>query len=119
VKISFSGHRDKLAKESDLESILKDYPDSVWVHGGAIGFDTQVETFARKHNIKTIVIRPNYEKFGKRAPLIRNDEILELGEILVALYDGRKSGGTFYTITKAKKLGKKVLLIKPLSNFGF
>lgn len=111
--ISFTGHRDKKAKESDLEQVLKDYPDSVWIHGGALGFDTQVELFARRHGIKTVVIRPDYQKFGKRAPLVRNDEIVSKGEKLIALYDGRSSGGTFYTIKRAKELGKEVRVILP------
>lgn len=111
--ISFTGHRNKLAKESDLEQVLKDYPDSIWVHGGAIGFDTQVEQFARKHGIKTVVIRPDYKSYGKLAPLVRNDEIVKLGEKLIALYDGRVGGGTYYTIKRARELDKEVRVIKP------
>lgn len=111
--ISFTGHRDRLTYESDLEAILKDYPDSIWIHGGAIGFDTQVENYAQKHGIKTIVIRPDYERYGKRAPLIRNDEIVNRGDLLVALHDGRIGGGTYYTIQKAKAIQKTVVLLKP------
>lgn len=109
--ISFTGHRDKFCSEGDFDKLLQAYPDSVWIHGGAIGFDTQVENYAKKHGIKTIVIRPDYERYGKRAPLIRNDEIINRGDILVALYDGRIGGGTYYTVKKAKELGKKIILI--------
>lgn len=111
--IAFTGHRDKLANEADLEKVLNDYPNAIWVHGGAIGFDSQVEAFAGRHNIETIVIRPDYQRYGRKAPLIRNDEILEIGEILVALWDGRTSGGTYSTLRKAKALQKKIILIKP------
>lgn len=114
MNISFTGHRDKLAKKSDFEQVLKDFPDSIWIHGGAIGFDTQVEQFARRHGIKTVVIRPDYEKYGKRAPLVRNDEIVKLGEVLIALYDGRQSGGSFYTIKQARELGKEVRIVVPV-----
>jgi hypothetical protein len=37
--IAFTGHRDKLCNEADLEKVLKDYPNAIWVHGGAIGFE--------------------------------------------------------------------------------
>lgn len=39
MKIAFTGHRDKLANEADLEKVLNDYPNAIWVHGGAIGFE--------------------------------------------------------------------------------
>ena len=110
MRIAFSGHRDRLAPISTLEDVCNSYPGAVWVHGGAGGFDTQVETFARSHSIKTEVIRPNYEKFGKAAPLKRNQAILEGSELLVACYDGRTSGGTFYTINLANKTGLPVRL---------
>ena len=111
--ISFTGHRDKFCSESDLEKLLSEYPESVWIHGGAIGFDTQVENYAKKHGIKTIVVRPDYQRYGRRAPLIRNDEIINRGDILVALYDGRIGGGTYYTIQKAKAIQKNIVLFKP------
>ena len=113
MHISFTGHRDKLANNSDLDMIATKYPGAIWVHGGAIGFDTQVENYARSRGIKTIVIRPDYSKFGKRAPLVRNDSIVGLGDVLVALYDGRIGGGTYYTIKKAKEIGKIVLIWNP------
>jgi len=113
--ISFTGHRDKLADKTDLDKILLEFPNSVWVHGGAVGFYRQVEMYAIKHNVKTLIIRPNYEKYGRHAPLIRNEEIIEMGELLVALFDGRQNGGTYFTIKTASKVGKPVRIIKPIN----
>jgi len=104
MRIAFSGHRDRFAPISALEDIRNSYPGAIWVHGGASGFDTQVETFAKTNGIETEVIRPDYKTHGKSAPLIRNHTILRNSELLVACYDGRKSGGTFYTLNLARKM---------------
>jgi hypothetical protein len=113
MKIAFSGHRNKTVDVSQLDKINEDYPYCIWVHGGANGFDTQVEMYARKHNIKTIVIRPDYLKHGKYAPLIRNKKIINMCDLLVACYDGRNCGGTYQTIKYAKTKNTRVLIIKP------
>lgn len=57
------------------------------------------------------------QRYGRKAPLIRNDEIVNIGEVLVALWDGRTSGGTYYTIRKAKNLQKKIILLKDRTDF--
>lgn len=103
--VSFTGHRNKIAAEGELDRIAKKYGGGIWVHGGALGFDSQVQAFAEKHRIPTLIIRPNYDKYpGRVAPMIRNREIAEMGNVLVACYDGREDGGTAYTISKAKEL---------------
>jgi hypothetical protein len=111
MTISFTGHRNKLANPIDLDRIASEYPGDIWIHGGAVGFDRQVEEYASAKGIKTVVIRPDYEKYGRRAPLIRNDKIVGLGDVLVALYDGRIGGGTYYTINKAMEMGKRVIIL--------
>jgi hypothetical protein len=110
--ISFTGHRDKLCADGELARIAKRWPGGIWVHGGAVGFDTQVQRYAENNRIPTLIILPDYEKNkGKQAPIIRNREIAELGNVLVACYDGRKTGGTFFTINFARKLGKHIELV--------
>jgi hypothetical protein len=100
--IAFTGHRDKLAPMNYFDSLPK---DALWVHGGAIGFDGQVEAYAKSHGIKTKIVRPDYNKYiGKIAPLIRNREILNGADLLIACYDGRLYGGTLCTINLAKQL---------------
>lgn len=113
MQIAFTGHRNKQAAIRDIESITYQFPNAVWVHGGAIGFDSQVETFAKNNGINTIVITPDYAKYGKPAPLIRNRQIVDSAEILIACYDGRKSGGTYRTIQYARSKGKKVIIYAP------
>jgi hypothetical protein len=114
--ISFTGHRNKILARETLDMIYNIYGGDTWAHGGAVGFDTQISNFARAHGIKEIVIKPEYTKYSKVAPLIRNRKIVEVGEILIACYDGRKTGGTKYTIEYAKKTGKKVVVFSPGSH---
>ena len=93
--ILFTGHRDRIADIKNLDEILEKYPHSVWLHGGASGFDTQVNDFAKSHNITTKIVKPDYDRFGKPAPLIRDREMVKMCTMVVALYDGRMNGGTF------------------------
>jgi hypothetical protein len=103
MQIAFTGHRNKIASLQDLENIHRLYPAATWVHGGAGGFDSQVAAFAQKNGIGQIVIRPDYGTHGRSAPLIRNREIVNRAAMLYACYDGRQSGGTYYTINYAQK----------------
>lgn len=115
IKIAFTGHRNKVANDCDLAEISAKYPNAVWIHGGAKGFDSQVARFARSHEISECVILPDYEKYHpKKAPLIRNEEIISQANVLIACYDGRKSGGTYYTIRKAREKGIPVFTLVPI-----
>ena len=42
------------------------------ISGGAMGVDTLAETYAAEKGLPIKVIKPQYELFGKRAPLLRN-----------------------------------------------
>lgn len=47
---------------------------------------------------------PEYERYGRAAPIKRNDKIIQSAEMVLAFWDG-KSRGTAYVISKCKKLG--------------
>lgn len=114
-RVGFTGHRDKRVKESELDRIRDLYPGALWVHGGAIGFDSQVDMYARKHDIGRCVYTPCYWMHGpKLAPIIRNAEIAANSDILCALWDGREYGGTYDTIKKARKSKLDIILLEPL-----
>lgn len=105
--IGFTGHRNKLCNEQSLLRIEERFPGATWVHGGADGFDTQVhEVGLRLGKVvgeTLLVIRPDYKRYHYSvAPLIRNQEIVDIAELMVACYDGRKKGGTYQCIGYAK-----------------
>lgn len=115
--IVFTGHRDKITTDLELAHILFGFPDHIWRHGGAKGFDTQVSMFASLNGIEQQVFRPDYEHFGKKfAPLKRNMDMLNLGdvELVVACYDGRDHGGTLFTMQYAYKCNIEVLIVEAI-----
>ena len=79
------------------------------ISGGAKGIDTLAEKYADENNIPKLIIKPEYAKYGKSAPLRRNKTIVENSDILVAIWDG-SSNGTKFAIDYAKKIGKTLEL---------
>ncbi len=80
------------------------------VSGGANGVDTLAKEFASRTGIKLSEFLPNYKRYGRGAPLKRNEEIAEYADEALALWDGR-SRGTEYTIKLFQKLNKKVQIV--------
>ena len=61
--------------------------------------------------IKYIGFPADWNKFGKSAGFIRNQQIVDNSDIIIA-FQLNKSKGTQDTINKAKLQNKKVILIK-------
>ena len=80
------------------------------VSGGAKGVDTLAEQYAAEHGIELLTIRPDYRRYGRGAPLRRNNQIVDHADCVLAFWDGQ-SKGTKYTIDYAEKTGKKVSVI--------
>lgn len=97
-----------------IETYLKYIPDTI-VSGGAKGADTYAREFAIKHNLNLIEFFPDYEKYGRNAPLIRNKLIVEECDCLLAFWDG-KSRGTKYTLDYAQKQGKPIKIVNYITN---
>ncbi len=78
-------------------------PDATLIiSGGAIGVDTLAEKYADKKGIKKMILYPDYELYGKSAPLIRDKLIVDNADLVVAIWDG-VSSGTEFTISYAKR----------------
>ena len=80
------------------------------ISGGAEGADSIAEEYADKHKISKLIMRPRYDKYGRAAPLKRNELMVDLADEVIVLWDG-ESKGTKHTIEYAKKNGKPVKLI--------
>jgi len=112
--ILFTGHRDRQLDQAQLEMIAGLYEGAIWLHGGAIGFDTQVDEFAKAHGIPVKAVEPDYKRYPpKVAPLVRDDQMVDDCDFVVACYDGRKKGGTAHTVTYARSEGKRVIFFQP------
>ena len=67
-----------------------------------------------KNDIALKEFLPEYEKYGRRAPLVRNDLIVDYADVVLAFWNG-KSTGTKYVIEKCKAKNKKVRIFIPAS----
>ncbi len=99
MKIGIIGSRTLFV---DVGYFLKDTEVTEIVSGGAKGVDTCAREYALKNNIKLTEILPDYDTYGKVAPLKRNDIIIEKSDIIFAFWD-KQSRGTKYVIDKCKK----------------
>lgn len=93
----------------NLENYLPDYVTEI-ISGGAKGIDTCAREYARANGIKITEILPNYKKYGRGAPLVRNELIVDFSDEVIAFWDG-KSHGTKYVIDLCRKKDKKVTII--------
>lgn len=75
------------------------------ISGGAVGIDRSAREYARTHHILIEEILPAYDLYGRRAPLIRNDIIIDRSDAVFVFWDG-KSHGSAYVIKECKKRGK-------------
>lgn len=72
------------------------------VSGGARGIDRCARVYAKTHNIKLMEFLPEYEHYGRSAPLKRNLQIIRYADMVLAFWDG-KSNGTRFVIENCKK----------------
>lgn len=77
------------------------------VSGGAKGIDTCAKKYALSNGIKLTEFLPEYNKYGRGAPLKRNLLIIDYADEVLAFWDGRSSG-TKYVIEQCRKRNKKV-----------
>ena len=96
-------------KKYDLEKYIPEGTTLV-ISGGADGIDRLAENYADQKQLSKLILRPQYSRYGKAAPLKRNEKMVELCDTVLVIWDG-SSRGTRYTINYAEKLGKKVILI--------
>ena len=78
--------------------------DSEIVSGGARGTDKLGEQYAKEMGINLKIFPAEWNKHGKGAGHIRNKQMAEYGDTLIAFWDG-ESKGTKNMIETSKKLG--------------
>ena len=104
MKIAVVGSRG--LKVNDLGRYLPAGVTEI-VSGGARGIDTCARKYAEKNRIKLTEFLPQYEKYGRSAPLKRNLQIIDYADLVLAFWDG-KSKGTKYVIEQCKKQNKEI-----------
>lgn len=94
-----------------LEVAIESCPFDVTsvVSGQAPGADTLGEDYAKSHGLLLYCYPANWKKYGKSAGPLRNAEMANNAEALIALWDG-KSKGTLNMIKHATKQKLKVFV---------
>lgn len=104
MRVAIVGSRN--LKVDQLDRYLPNETTEI-VSGGARGIDTCARQWANSHSIKLTEFLPEYEKYGRSAPLRRNITIIQNADLVLAFWD-QKSRGTKFVIDKCKELGVPV-----------
>ena len=106
MKIAIVGSRNVTV--SDIGRYISNAGEIV--SGGAVGVDCCAAEYAKKNGIKLTEFLPQYERYGRAAPIVRNKEIVDYSDKIIAFWDG-SSKGTLSVIKYAQKTGKPCEII--------
>ncbi len=104
MKIAVIGSRN--LNVNNLEKYLPLETTEI-VSGGARGIDSCARRYAVENGLKLTEFLPQYDKYGKSAPLIRNIQIIDYSDMVIAFWDG-SSRGTKFVIDKCRSKKKKI-----------
>ena len=113
MKIIIAGGRDFnnyiLLKEK-ITKITENINNYQIISGKARGADSLGEIFGKEFNKEIIEFPANWEKYGKSAGYIRNEEMAKYADACICFWDG-KSKGTKSMIDLARKYNLKLRII--------
>ena len=108
MKLLIAGSRS--IREYDLSPYIPHAVDTI-ISGGAQGVDSLAESYADEHKLSKYVIRPQYKRYGRAAPLKRNQEMVDMADAVLVIWDG-KSRGSRFTVEYARKQNKPLFVIQ-------
>lgn len=75
------------------------------ISGGAKGVDTLALIYAKKKNIPVTIFKPDWDKYGKSAGVIRNYEMAKYCDAGIVIHNG--SNGSINMVKNLIKFNKK------------
>ena len=83
------------------------------VSGGAVGVDTCAAEYAKNQGLRLTEFLPEYELYGRAAPIVRNKQIVDYADRVIVFWNG-SSRGALSVIKYAQKNAKpyEVILCK-------
>lgn len=103
--------RDYNLLRRKLDQLLSQQTDIEIVSGTANGADKLGERYARDREYVLKQFPADWEKHGKRAGYLRNAQMADYADALVAFWD-EESKGTMHMIELAKAKGLRIVVVK-------
>lgn len=114
MKIAIVGTRNPGVSYQEWESILISKINaseiSLIISGGSKGIDTYAKLFVGRHHIPLMEYLPEYSKYGRKATLRRNTQIVREASTVIG-FPSPDSKGTFHSIREAKRLSKRLIVV--------
>ena len=107
LKIGIVGTRIPKITFEEFSQIIDDYKLTHIVSGGAKGIDTFAENYAKLNNIPFTIFPSEYNKYGRLAPFVRNQQIVDASDMIIA-FPSKDSKGTIDTIRRTKRSNKSL-----------
>lgn len=95
----------------DRAVIESEFDISEVVSGTAKGIDKEGEGWASYHDIPIRRFPADWRKYGRGAGFVRNEQMADYADALIAIWDG-KSSGTKHMINTARKMELEVFVLK-------
>lgn len=111
MKVAIIGSREceGLTLKKVLENIPKDA--TAIISGGAVGADSFAKQAAAALKLPFEEFLPEYETFGKLAPIVRNKTIVDKADLIIAFWD-YESKGTKNALLEGIRLDKKIVIVE-------
>lgn len=99
------------SRKIHIEDIGKYIPEcDEIVTGGAEGVDRLAMEYAEREKIRLTVFLPEYSRYKRGAPIVRNKQIVDYSDKVIAFWNG-SSKGTLSVIEYAERTGKSIEVI--------
>ena len=123
MKLLVCGGRDFnnwLLLEKVLNDIDNENPISGIIHGGANGADSLANDWALLNLRPIYLYKANWNKYGSRAGILRNQQMLDEGkpDLVVAFPTGGPGTNHMISISRAAKIETRVFNSKVLGSDG-
>jgi len=119
-KVIIAGSRswtdyDELKKKCDylLSEKIKNGEKIIIISGHASGADQLGEKYAKERNLECVIIPADWDKYGKQAGMIRNEQMAKVADACIAFFSAySENKGTSNMVWIARKYKLQVREIK-------